>query len=170
MKHNKFPFRVSINIYHSIKDTRQVQSFMMAACHMAAIAFLLMPSFSPGSVRQSCLLRDSVSQQPVQGWELTVLLLFLPVLMQTYLTTSVFLDVLDSARVSAPWAQLVCHTNATGIWLLLRALHVTMLTEWQLTKGQMTPIHIDSLQAVLTSRVNLHPYSLGVRMTGLWRE
>lgn len=170
MKHNKFPFRVSINIYHSIKETRQVQSFMMAACHMAAIAFLLMPSFSPGSVRQSCLLRDSVSQQPVQGWELTVLLLFLPVLMQTYLTTSVFLDVLDSARVSAPWAQLVCHTNATGIWLLLRALHVTMLTEWQLTKGQMTPIHIDSLQAVLTSRVNLHPYSLGVRMTGLWRE
>lgn len=167
MKHNKFPFRVSINIYHSITDTRQVQSFMMAACHMAAIAFLLMPSFSPGSARQSCLLRDSVSQQPVQGWELTVLLLFLPVLMQTYLTTSVFLDVLDSARVSAPWAQLVCHTNATGIWLLLRALHVTMLTEWQLTKGQMTPIHIDSLQAVLTSRVNLHPYSLWVRMTGL---
>lgn len=161
---------MSINIYHSITDTRQVQSFMMAACHMAAIAFLLMPSFSPGSVRQSCLLRDSVSQQPVQGWELTVLLLFLPVLMQTYLTTSVFLDVLDSARVSAPWAQLVCHTNATGIWLLLRALHVTMLTEWQLTKGQMTAIHIDSLQAVLTSRVNLHPYSLWVRMTGLWRE
>lgn len=55
--------------------------------------------------------------------------------MQTYLTTSVFLDVLDSARVSAPWAQLVCHTNATGIWLLLRALHVTMLTEWQLRTG-----------------------------------
>lgn len=158
---------MSINIYHSITDTRQVQSFMMAACHMAAIAFLLMPSFSPGSVRQSCLLRDSVSQQPVQGWELTVSLLFLPVLMQTYLTTSVFLDVLDSARVSAPWAQLVCHTNATGIWLLLRALHVTMLTEWQLTKGQMTPIHIDSIEAVLTSRVNLHPYSLWVRMTGL---
>lgn len=168
MKHNKFPFRVSINIYHSIRDTHQVQSFMMAACHMAAvIAFLLMPSFSPGSALQSCLLRDSVSQQPVQGWELTALLLFLPVLMQTYLTTSVFLDVLDSARVSAPWAQLVRHTNATGIWLLLRALHITMLTEWQLTKGQMTPIHIDSLEAVLTSRVNLHPYSLWVRMTGL---
>lgn len=68
------------------------------------------------------------------------------------LTTFVFLDVLDSARVSAPWAQLVHHTNDTGIWLLLRALHITVLIEWELRKEQFIPLHIDSLETVLTSQ------------------
>lgn len=72
--------------------------------------------------------------------------------MQTYLATLVFLDVLDSARVSDPWAQLVHHTNDTGIWLLLRTLHITVLIEWELKKEQFIPLHIDRLEAVLTSQ------------------
>lgn len=69
---------------------------------------------------------------------LPVSLPFLPVLMWTYLITFVFPSALDPARVSAPWAQLVPHTSDPGIQPLARALHITMHSEWQLTKGQIT--------------------------------
>ena len=64
------------------------------------------------------MLRDSVCQQPVLGWELPLSLLlffFLPVLKWTYLTTFVFLDVLDCVSVLAPWAQVVHDINDPGI-------------------------------------------------------
>ena len=62
-------------------------------------------------------------------------LLHLPLLMWTYLTTFVLLDVLHSVRVSAPYAELVCHINGPGVQHLVKAFHITLPIGWQLTKG-----------------------------------
>lgn len=52
-----------------------LNSFVMGACPMTALlALFLMSSFCPGSDQQSCLLRECVSQRPVLGWKLPVLI------------------------------------------------------------------------------------------------
>ena len=102
-----------------------LKSFVMAACPVTTLlALFLMSSFCPGSAQQSCLLRECVSQQSVLWGKLPVSLPLLPVLIWTYLTPFVFLNVLDSARVSTPSADLVHHTDDPGIQLLSTALHI----------------------------------------------
>lgn len=69
-------FLQGVHRNHSITDTHQVQSFMMAASHIAALAGLCVgPSFSICLAQQNCLLRDNVCQQPVLGRALPVSLL-----------------------------------------------------------------------------------------------
>lgn len=88
---------------------------------------------------------------------LPVSLPFLPVLMWTYLTTFVFPSALDPARVSAPWSQLVHHTSDPGIQPLLGALHITMHSGWQLTKGQITTMYRGRMEAGVTSQSQSSP-------------
>lgn len=52
-----------------------LKSFVMAACPVTTLlALFLMSSFCPGSAQQSYLLRECVSQRPVLGWKLPVLI------------------------------------------------------------------------------------------------
>lgn len=123
--------------------------FVMAA----PLALFLMSSFCPGSAQQSCLLRECVSQRPVLGWKLPVSLPLSPVLMWACLPIFAFLNALNSARVSVPSAELVHDANNPGIQHLVMALHITMTTEGQLTKAQITPLNKDSLEAGVTSHI-----------------
>lgn len=67
--------------------------------------------------------------------------------MWTYLTTFVFLRILDSARVPAPCGQLDHQTNNPGVQHLLRAWHITMFTECRRKKEQFTPLQEGSPEA-----------------------
>lgn len=126
-----------------------IKLFVMAAL----LALFLMSSFCPGSAQQSCLLRECVSQRPVLGWKLPVSLPLSPVFMWACLPIFVFLNALDSARVSVPSAEFVHDTNDLGIQHLVMALHITMTMEGQLTKAQITPLNKDSLEPGVTSHI-----------------
>lgn len=126
-----------------------IKLFVMAAL----LALFLMSSFCPGSAQQSCLLRECVSQRPVLGWKLPVSLPLSPVFMWACLPIFVFLNALDSARVSVPSAEFVHDTNDLGIQHLVMALHITMTMEGQLTKAQITPLNKDSLEPGVTSQI-----------------
>lgn len=83
--------------------------------------------------------------------------------MWTYLTF-VFMNALDPAQVSAPWAQLVHHTSDPGIQPLARVLHITVHSEWELTKDRSYQCTETDWKLGSHLRANLHPNSLWVRM------
>lgn len=80
--------------------------------------------------------------------------------------TFVFLIFLDSVRVSSwvPWVQIVHHSNDPGIHHQVRPLHTSKLIEYQLTKGEITPLHKGSLETGVTSQSQSSPLLLVGRL------